>query len=249
MTPDNVKQPPETIRPPFVIRVMRELWRLAVDRPHRNEAWLRLLRSKNTFQPFGTTRADRYPRIFSFVQSQLGTGGKVKILSYGCSTGEEVFSLRRYFPQAEIKGVDINPGNIAVCRRRLRQAPDTALSFETASSTAGEAAASYDAIFCMAVLRHGSLGNPGVTCCDHLLRFEDFAKAVEDFDRCLRPGGLLIIRHSNFRLCDTPLAQAFETLLSVKWTAASQKTPLFGPDNQLMDGVEYPDTVFRKIQR
>ena len=104
-------------------------------------------------------------------------------------------------------------------------------------------------IFCMAVLRHGSLGNPGVTRCDHLIRFEDFAKAVADFERCLKPGGLLVIRNSNFRLCDTAAATAFETLLTVPFGERARRTPIFGPDNCLMDGVDYPDTVFRKLVR
>jgi hypothetical protein len=123
---------------------------------------------------------------------------------------------------------------------------DAALAFETASSTRAEPAASYDAIFGMAVLRHGDLALPGVTRCDHFIRFADFAAALDDFKRCLKPGGLLVIRHSNFRLCDTPSAAAFDKILSLKIPDTPKKTPLFGPDNQLMKGVEYPDTVFRK---
>jgi len=95
------------------------------------------------------------------------------------------------------------------------------------------------------VLRHGSLGEPSVERCDHLLRFEDVARALGDFHRCLKPGGLLILRHSNFRLRDTPAGAGFETLLSVP-LRGEKKTPVFGPDNRLMPGVEEPDTVFRK---
>jgi 2-polyprenyl-3-methyl-5-hydroxy-6-metoxy-1,4-benzoquinol methylase len=142
-----------------------------------------------------------------------------------------------------IKGIDINPANIAVCRRRLKKLPDTNISFSTANGTGAETSGDYDAIFCMAVLRHGSLGLPGVTRCDHLIRFEDFAGAVADFERCLKPGGLLIIRHSNFRLCDAPAGQAFETILRIP---ANPTTRLFGPDNRLLPGQTYPDTVFRK---
>jgi len=208
--------------------------------------WLRLLPPTGAFQPFNDTRADRYPKIFRFVQSALGTSSKIRILSYGCSTGEEVFSLRNYFPHAAIRGIDINAANIAVCRRRLKEKPDAAISFEFASSTEAEPAAAYDAIFAMAVLRHGNLGLLGVTRCDHLIRFDEFARAVEDFSRCLKPGGLLVIRHSNFRLCDAPAGTAFETVLRVKNAETTKKTPIFGPDNLLMVGVEYPDTVFRK---
>jgi 2-polyprenyl-3-methyl-5-hydroxy-6-metoxy-1,4-benzoquinol methylase len=249
MNPDTVKQSLGKARPPFIVRALRELWRLAVDRPYRHLRWIGWARPKGAFQPFNDTRVDRYPRIFSFVQSHLGAASKARILSFGCSTGEEVSSLREYFPHAEIKGIDINPGNIAVCRQRLKRAGGTGVSFEIASSTGVEASAAYDVIFCMAVLRHGSLGNPGVTRCDHLIRFEDFAKAVADFERCLKPGGLLVIRNSNFRLCDAPVTDAFETLLRVPFGSRAARTPIFGPDNCLMEGVDYPDAVFRKFVR
>lgn len=233
-------------RPALVVRAARALWRLVFDRSYRNLMWLRLLPPTGLFQPFNDTSADRYPRIFGFVQSALGATSKIRILSYGCSTGEEVFSLRSYFPSAVIKGIDINAANIAVCRRRLKEKPDAAMSFEPASSIEAEPAAVYDAIFAMAVLRHGSLGLPGVTRCDHLIRFDEFARAVEDFRRCLKSGGLLVIRHSNFRLCDAPAGTAFETILRVESAETANKTPIFGPDNLLMAGVEYPDAVFRK---
>jgi hypothetical protein len=79
-----------------------------------------------------------------------------------------------------------------------------------------------------------------------LIRFDEFARVVEDFRRCLKLGGLLVIRHSNFRLTDAPAAIAFETILRVENAKTAKKTPIFGPDNLLMSGVEYPDTVFRK---
>lgn len=246
MTAHNSEPSPGTKRPAFVARAARGLWRLVFDRSYRNLMRLRLLPPTGVFQPFNDTGADRYPKIFGFVQSALGATKEIRILSYGCSTGEEVFSLRSYFPHAVIKGIDINAGNIAVCRRLLKEKPDTAMSFERASSMEAEPAAFYDAIFAIAVLRHGNLGLPGVTRCDHLIRFDEFARVVEDFGRCLKPGGLLVIRHSNFRLSDAPAGIAFETILRVENAKAAKKTPIFGPDNLLMAGVEYPDTVFRK---
>jgi len=246
MTVPDTAPLPEAKRPVFVIRMLRKLWRLLVDPPFRHMMRLYLLRPKQAFQPFNDTGTNRYPRIFRFVQSQLGASTELRILSYGCSTGEEVFSLRGYFPNAAIKGIDINPGNIAACRQRLQQAADARLSFETAGSARAEPDAAYDAIFCMAVLRHGHLGRPGVTRCDHLIKFEDFADTIEDFKRCLKPGGLLVVRHSNFRLCDTPAAGDFDTILQAPLRPSWRVTPIFGPDNRLMAGVTYPDTVFRK---
>lgn len=233
-------------RSPRPVRALRMLWRLARDPAYRHMMRLYWRPRRGGFQPFNDTRADRYPFIFAFVQGQLGAERAMNILSFGCATGEEVFSLRRYFPAATVKGIDINPGNVAVARRRSRALPDAQVSFECKSSTAEETAEIYDAIFCMAVLRHGSLGEPGVTRCDHLLRFEDFAAAIADFHRCLKPGGLLIVRHSNFRVCDAPVGAKFETILSVPIPGPKQ-TPIFGPDNQLMPGLAYSDAVFRKL--
>lgn len=230
---------------PILIRLIGALRRLPTDRAYRNLVWLRLTRPRGIFQWVNTTYANRYPRIFRFVREQLGDDGTAKILSFGCSTGEEVFTLRSYFPRAAIKGIDINASNIAVCRKRLRAAPDARISFETKDSMAGEPDAAYDAIFCMAVLRHGGLTRPDITRCDHLIRFADFAATVAEFRRCLKPGGFLVLRHSNFRLTDAPAAADFEVVLRVK-PLPPERLTLFGPDNRRLPGVSDPDTVFRK---
>jgi SAM-dependent methyltransferase len=233
-------------RLPF-LRVIRMFWRLAADRLYRQCCGLLWRRPPGTFQPFNDTAPDRYPKIFRFVQETLGAQNELRILSFGCSTGEEVFTLRRYFPRAMIKGVYINAANIATANRALQRTADASISFAVAASTADEPAGAYDAIFAMAVLRHGSLGNDDVTRCDHFVRFADFAAAIADFCRCLRPGGLLVIRYSNFRLCDAPAGAAFETILRVEIPRTPRKTPIFGPDNRRIEGLDYPDAVFRKV--
>ena len=248
MTESEPGVPSQSRRAAVIVRLSRRLWRLALDRPYRDMMWLFWRRPAGAFQPFNDTAPDRYPRIFSFVQETLGAQSELRILSFGCSTGEEAYSLRRYFSRAAIKGIDINPGNIAAARARLKRSPDTLLAFETARSTASEPAGRYDAIFAMATLRHGSLGRPGVSRCDHLISFADFAATIADFSRCLKPGGLLIVRHSNFRVCDAPAGAAFATILRVQIPdAATNRTPIFGPDNRLIAGIDYPDAVFRKI--
>jgi 2-polyprenyl-3-methyl-5-hydroxy-6-metoxy-1,4-benzoquinol methylase len=242
--PDDQREP----RPLWAVllRKFRSAWRFASDAPYRHMLRLLWRPPEGVFQPFNDTQPDRYPAIFKFVQQQLGSESDVKILSFGCATGEEVFSLRQYFPRAAIKGIDANRGNIVVAQRRLRAAPDPGLSFAGGASARTEPAAFYDAIFCMAVLRHGSLGASGATRCDHLIKFETFAAAIADFHRCLKPGGLLIVRHSNFRVSDTPLGTAFETILRVPLQGAAG-TPIFGPDNVLIPDADDPDTVFRKL--
>ena len=226
-------------------RAARAFLRLMTNRLYRGRVWLRIFKNPGAFQPANFTLEDRYPYIFGFVQAQLGAEHKGCILSFGCSSGEEVFSLRRRFPHAHIKGVDINREAIGLARKRAKREADANVEFAVRDSTAGEATASYDAIFCMAVLRHAALTATKATRCDHLIRFEDFARQVADFARCLKPGGFLVMRHSNFRFSDAPAAADFVTALAVN-IAPGSETPIFGPDNQLIYGEKYTDTVFRK---
>lgn len=207
-------------------------------------ARLRLARPDNLFQPHRKTRLDRYPRIFRFVRDTIGEQSAARILSFGCATGEEVLSLRKYFPRAVIRGIDINPANIQICREQVGHA-DPGLSFVLAGSVEAEATASYDLVLAMAVFRHGDLGVVPARC-DHLIRFADFERTISDLARILRPGGLLAIRFANFRFSDTRVAAEFETVLTLEDGPGLGVTPLYGRDNTLLDGMVYGDVVFRK---
>lgn len=189
---------------------------------------------------------DRHPTVFRTIRDLLGAENPCRILTFGCSTGEEAFTLRRYFPRAEIKGIDINPYNIAKAGQRLARAPDARISFATASSTEREAAEYYDAILCLSVLRHGALGDTQIMRSDSHIRFEDFSRTVADFARCVRLGGLLVIRHSNFRFCDAPTYGQFEPVACKALTRSRYKAPIFGPDNRRLHGVVYDEVIFRK---
>ncbi|MEI9996636.1 MAG: class I SAM-dependent methyltransferase [Rhizomicrobium sp.] len=222
-------------------RGARALARFVADPAYRGMLLLALRRPRNRFQPYSAARPDRYPTIFGAARARLGDGPALRLLSFGCATGEEVATLRRYFPRAFIKGIDINPQSIAVCRAALGGDPH--LAFAVAGSTAQEADASYDAIFCMAVLRHGDLARSRPPRCDHLIRFADFERTVADFARCLKPGGLLALRHSNFRFKDTAAAASFETVLNVhRYT----DTPQYDPANRRLPDMAHESALFGK---
>jgi hypothetical protein len=91
------------------------------------------------FQPYYYTLPDRYPWLFGFAATRIGSRPNLRILSFGCSRGEEVFSLRKYFPSAAVKGIDINPRNIARCLARARAERPANLTFEIAATTEREA--------------------------------------------------------------------------------------------------------------
>src|SRR5262245_36265351 len=97
-----------------------------------NDLRFRLRRPPRLFQNRSATAFNRYPLIFNYVQHAIGRSRPIRLLSFGCATGEEVETLRTYFPDATIKGIDINPFNIATCRRRLERTADPKIAFEVA---------------------------------------------------------------------------------------------------------------------
>lgn len=197
------------------------------------------------FQAYSHTLPDRYPWLFEFAKSHIGDGPRTRLLSFGCSRGDEVFSLRKYFPAAEIKGVDIDPRNIKQCLKRSRSEPVRGVTFALAATTENEQAMTFDAIFCLAVLCHGNLTAAGAIRCDPHLRFEEFERIVTDFERCLKPGGLLFLHTANFRFSDTAVAPRFDVMLEA---TPDQLAPdlLYGRDNRLLEGVRYHAVAFRK---
>lgn len=187
------------------------------------------------FQPYYYTLPDRYPWLFGFAAKHIGSRGGLRILSFGCSRGEEVFSLRKYFPSAAIKGIDINPRNIARGLARARAERSANVAFEIAATTEGEVSSSYDAIFCLAVLVNGDLTTSGAQRSDPLFHFERFERMVDDFSRCLKPGGLLLLHTTNFRFCDTAAARNFDVVYEADPKHLAPDV-LFDRDNCLMDG-------------
>lgn len=209
----------------------------------RRSALLMRRRPPGLFQPYGTTQEDRYPDLFRLIRQRLDDGPGVRILSFGCSTGEEVFSLARYFRQAHVRGVDIDAGRIAECQTRWRrEGRDPRVSFACAGDVAREPAGSYDLVMAMAVFRHGALGSIPPDC-SAWIRFAAFEQAVAELASVLRPGGLLVIRHANFRFGDTEAARLFECVRLEPVVAVS---PIYGRDDRLMPGVAGDDGIYRK---
>ncbi|RXD02133.1 methyltransferase domain-containing protein [Sphingomonas sp. UV9] len=201
------------------------------------------------FQPATVTRLDRHPVLFALVAARLAEVTAPRLLSFGCSTGEEAVTLARHMPHARIDAIDANPACIAQARRTVaRMGPRSTsgrIDFACADTPDALAAEGYDAVFCLSVLRHGDLDVLRPERCTALLPFARFAAAVEALDRCVRPGGLLILWGCHFRFVDTATSAHYRTVATPG--AKPQSGPFYGPDDRLLPDDAYAAFVFAKI--
>lgn len=216
---------------------------LAVGGERRQAAVAIITRPRNLFQPYTTTSANRYPAELAVVATNLAAE-QPAILSFGCSTGEELLSLREAFPTARIHGIDLNPLAVRKARRRVAGDPGTTVA------RGGEAPADtrYDVVLALAVFRHAEL-NDAPPSCSGVLAFADFERTVTGLAQCVRPGGLFVIRHANFRFSDCAVAADFEAL-STGYASAGEgglPTPLYDRHDALIGSEPRDDGIYRRV--
>lgn len=183
-------------------------------------------------QPEATTGAGRYPEILAFVAQEMAQIERPQLLSWGCSTGAELLALHRAVPHAEITGVDINPRSLAIARRTVGgRAQITLVQSGDPAELVGR---SFDAVVCLAVLRHARLEEERPAACTAILPFARAQRLAEALAALVRPGGLLALWNVHFRLADMAIAADFPAVLTLdKGVSANQ--PLYGPDDRLLE--------------
>jgi 2-polyprenyl-3-methyl-5-hydroxy-6-metoxy-1,4-benzoquinol methylase len=126
------------------------------------------------------TAKNRFPKVFETVKKFRGDAER--ILSFGCSTGEECESISSYFPMAkEIVGIDIDFNSINLARSRNK---DPRVFFHTDIGATGK----YDLVFCMMVL----------FCIDYPVPFEKFEKTVKLIDSHVNQNGVVVFYSCQF---------------------------------------------------
>jgi SAM-dependent methyltransferase len=203
--------------------------------------WLKWRFSRKRFQPFNYTLNDRYPWLFTYARDHLPPDSR--LLSFGCSTGEEIVSLKRYLPTATVRGIDVDPRNIK--KAHLHTSSLHQVEIVHAKDTSAEPANSYDAVFCLAVLCNGYLTANKCRVSEPFCQFSEFELAIADFTRCLKPGGLLFLLTTNFRFCDTASAKEFDTVFAAQESNLAPDL-IYDANNKLIEGERYIDAVFRK---
>jgi trans-aconitate methyltransferase len=155
------------------------------------------------FQLSQETREDRFPKIFSLVKEVVPA--PARILSFGCSTGLECFTLRKYWPESMILGHDINTWaiNSAVKQRNDRKIENMLFSSKLKDDS------KFDAIFALMVFF--SIENP--------LSKEVFEQGVSSVASRLNTGGVIAFRNLEYRF----RIPGFDTIK--EWSHINNRNP------------------------
>ena len=201
----------------------------------RSVLWTRLIHGERVHQTTPDTGEERYPTLFDFLAEVMPQARR--ILSFGCSTGEELVSLRRRFPAAEIVGAEINRRSRRLAAKRTAGDPST--SVVAPENVRGK----FDLVLALAVFQREphKIAEMEVEDLSPHYPFERFDRAVCELAAVLNSGGLLCIENAHYRLEDSSVAATFEPV-----AGSPERTGLmFGRDGRRLDGTK-AGTIFRK---
>ncbi len=212
-----------------------------VNRRLRSQWVTRLTAGRKLHQDVVVTKPNRYPKLFAGARALLGDAPR--ILSFGCSSGEEVISLREYFPGAQIVGAEINKAMLADCRRLLR---DPGTRFIHSSHARIAKHGPYDAIFAMAVFQRRPhwVETTGLRDLSDHYPFALFADEIAFLTGQLAPGGLLIVEHAQYRVED--IADLLLEAVPGDGTFPA-RGPRFGPNGRILPSQPVVSRIFRKL--
>ena len=214
-----------------LVDVLRLLW----TGQARSALWTRLAHRRDVHQTTPQTAEERYPELFDLL-AELAPAAR-RILSFGCSTGEELIALRRRFPAAEIVGAEINR------RSRRIAARHTAGDQLTTVLPPAMIAGSFDLMLALAVLQREphKIAEMEVENLSPYYPFERFDAAVRELVARLRTGGLLCVDNAHYRVEDSSGAAELDPVRG----SPVMTGVLFGPEGRRLAG-PIAHTIFRK---
>ncbi len=203
--------------------------RLAVNSSFRGQWYMEHFNKDRVQQTTQLTWEDRYPDVFSACKTYFSEHQKenIKILSYGCCTGEEVVTLRRYFPNAVIVGAELNKNSLKICRRRKC---DENIHFIYSRPENIKKYGPYDAVFCMAVLERLPMlvERENITDLKDMYPFEKYNLQIHEINEYVKKDGLLISHFTHYDIMDTDLKDKY-----VAYGRNGFMGFVFGPDSKL----------------
>lgn len=140
-----------------------------------------------------------------FKRSSIGVRA-LRILSFGCSIGEELASLKFFFPESNVLGCDINDSALALAQKSAGNFAEIFVSDERSIRQHGP----YHLILASASL----CLNPPPSDFATKYPFARFEESVGILTESLVPGGLLIVINASYRVRDTCLFHEFDVVTS-----------------------------------
>jgi hypothetical protein len=198
------------------------LWQLSSSLG-RARLWTRLVHGDELHQITEYTEEDRYPQLFDLAAELRPDAAR--ILSFGCSTGEEIEAVRQRLPEAFIVGAEINPRSRAAARARLAKDDKVRIVRSCREEVL------FDIVFALAVLqfRPRQIQERGITDLSRIYPFARFEDEVERLVDLLVPGGLLCVMHAQYRVEDTLASKSLDAVTH----SPPPLGPIFGPDERL----------------
>ncbi len=225
----------------LVLQLLATLRQPIRQRRLRSELLTRLRFGQSHFQGATHTQPNRYPILFEQCRTLLTPIPQPRILSFGCSTGEEVFTLANLIPNAHLLGTDINPWCL---RQAQAQNQNPQIQFLHPTSPAFQQAPPFDAIFALAVFQRTE--NSQASTLTQGFRFADFEQALTLLDHRLNPGGILFIDQADFRFTDTHIATRYQPL-TFPHNERPRTRPLFDRHNTRITTQYTLPRAFRKL--
>jgi len=199
--------------------------------------WTRIAHRGALHQTSGTSWPERYPELFNLV-AELASGAG-RILSFGCSSGEELEALRRRFPEAEIVGAEINPRLRRAATKRM--AGDGRVAVVPPNAIEGM----FDIVLALSVLQRlpDQVEKRGVTDLSASYPFARFDDEVARLAARIAPGGLLCVTNAHYRVEDSNVAGLFDPVPG----SPPMSHPLFGRDSRRLPADAVARSIFRKL--
>ena len=198
--------------------------------------WTRLAHRRALHQTSGYTAPDRYPALFDLAAQSKREARR--ILSFGCSTGEELEAIRRRFPEAEIVGAEINPRSRRIARERMRS--DPAVRVVGPHGVTGR----FDLIFALAVLQvqPHRIADAGIDDLTGIYPFARFEGQLLQLVAQLTRDGMLCVFNAQYRVEDSVAA----ALLKPVAKSPPLDHPIFGKDGKRLPRRAVGRSLFRR---
>ncbi len=227
----------------FSILKLYLLFKFAFNNRYRSEVITKLVYNRELHQISTFTKANRYPYLFSVCKEYFKNQNESKILSFGCSTGEEVKSIRDNITNAKIYGVDINKYCLKKCKKNYSHEKN---KFYNSLSRQFENLNDLDAIFCLAVFQRATNRNKHLIDNNLQYNFNKFEDQIIILDKKLKRGGLLFIDQCDFNFLETSLKDNYKPL-HVANNRIQRDRPLFNKENIKISSTNNSYRIFQKI--